>query len=236
MRRWIAGLAVAGVLAGACSGDSDDSEAERRDLLTPDFAPDPGAVNGPTPSSAGGGTGTSQGPGGEPSAFPETRGSLVDPAGDATPAVADSAPPWADLVGGTLTRRSDGFELRVRLAGGSAPRTTDPDHTMNIASYYDVTGDGVIDYEVFANLAARGWGSSWFDNRGRRAYVNEKSGVRIEVAGDEVVLHFSLSHLGGAERFQWALASEWGRYEVLSTPASARDDAPDNDAAVRFPG
>jgi hypothetical protein len=89
---------------------------------------------------------------------------------------------------------------------------------------------------VWANLARRGWGGSWFDNRGRKAQLGEKAGVGIEVAGDEVVLRFPLVRLGGAEQFRWSLASEWGRYEALSTSATAKDEAPDFDAAARFPG
>ena len=107
---------------------------------------------------------------------------------------------------------------------------------MNIASFYDVDGDGRIDFEVWANLAARGWGGSWFDNRAGAARYGDKAEVGITVAGDEVVLRFPLSHLGGLDRFRWALASEWGRYEALSTKATARDDAPDDDGAARFPG
>jgi hypothetical protein len=165
-----------------------------------------------------------------------TAAAITDPSGDLTPSLADPPPPWADLTGATLLRRADGFELRVRLGGGSAPTGTDEDHTMNIASFYDVDGDGTIDYEVWANLAAHGWGGSWFDNRAGKAAFADKANVAITVAGDEVVLRFPLSHLGGAEAFRWSLASEWGRYEVLGTVATARDDAPDHDAAARFPG
>lgn len=107
---------------------------------------------------------------------------------------------------------------------------------MNIATFFDVNGDGSIDFEVWANLASGGWGSSYFDNMNRKAFVQEKSGVAVAVEGADVVLRFPLSHLVFAERFRWALASEWGRYEVLGTVAMARDDAPENDAAARFPG
>jgi hypothetical protein len=64
----------------------------------------------------------------------------------------------------------------------------------------------------------------------------DKSGVAVSTEGDALVLRFPLSHLGFADRFRWSVASEWGRYEVLGTAATARDDVPDNDGAARFPG
>lgn len=105
---------------------------------------------------------------------------------------------------------------------------------MNIASFYDVNGDGQIDYEVWANLADTGWAASYFDDTTGKARFGEQAGVAVALAGDELVLRFPASHLGGASRLRWSLASEWGKYEVISTLAAARDDAPDNDAAVSF--
>jgi len=164
-----------------------------------------------------------------------TSASVADLAGDATPAV--GAPAWADLVGGRLTRSADGFELRVALDGGSAPASSGADdRTMNVASFYDVDGDGSIDYEVWANLASGGWGGSWFDNRAGTARFADDSGVAIHVEGAEVVLRFPLSHLGGAERFRWSVASEWGPVSALGTELTARDDMPDDDAPAAFPG
>jgi hypothetical protein len=162
---------------------------------------------------------------------------VTDRAGDATPSLVDRAPAWADLVGARLVRSDGGFELRVRLDGGSAPqKTDDDDHTMNIASFYDLDGDGRIDTEVWLNVASSGWGATWFDNVGDGGGFQEGSGVTVTPEGDEVVARFPLSHLGGAERFRWALASEWGRYEAIGTVAAARDDVPDNDNVAAFPG
>jgi hypothetical protein len=155
--------------------------------------------------------------------------------GDATPSTVDAAPRWADIIGARLLRSGDRYELRIRLAGGDAPETTDDQHTMNVASFYDVDGDGAIDYEVWANLAAGGWGAAYYDDGPGQGGAGEGSGVDVTTEGDEVVLRFPTSHLAGAERFQWSTASEWGRYEALGTPAMARDDAPDDDEAVRFP-
>ena len=107
---------------------------------------------------------------------------------------------------------------------------------MNVASFFDVDGDGVIDYEVWVNLADTGWGSAYFDNNGSGAKFGQASGVAVEVAGDELVLRFPLAHLGDSRSFRWSSASEWGRYAVISTPAAASDDAPDNDGFARFVG
>ena len=136
----------------------------------------------------------------------------------------------------TLRRTDAGFELRVRVAGGDAPESSgDGGHTMNVASFYDVDGDGEIDYEVWANVADGGWGGSYFDDReGTSAYL-EESGVTIGTEGDEVVIAFPHEHLADAASFRWAVGSEWGRYEAIGTPAAVRDDVPDAGAAT-FPG
>lgn len=105
---------------------------------------------------------------------------------------------------------------------------------MNIASFFDIDGDGLIDYEVWVNLADTGWSPAYFDNDVSGARFGQASGVAVEVAGDELILRFPLAYLGNARSFRWSLASEWGRYEVISTPAAASDDAPDDDGFVRF--
>ena len=243
MRREWAVLAV--LLVAACTPGGAKKNASGENLLAPQFAPDTTVASaapaggGPTTSS----TATSGSASGRPAAQVTapavpgaTTAAIVDPQGDLTPSPDDPPPPWADLVGGTLIRRGSGFELRVRLGGGTAPATTDRSHTMNIASFYDVDGDGTTDYQVWANVAAGGWGGSWRDERRDMSRFMEQSGVTIEVAGDEVVVRFPLSHVGGAERFRWSLASEWGRYTVLGTRSTAKDDAPDDNASARFPG
>jgi hypothetical protein len=173
-----------------------------------------------------------------PPVGPPTMAAFTDPAGDVTPSPLDPPPPWADLLGATLRRSSAGYELRVRLGGGQAPaHTTDDQHSMNIASFYDVDGNGSIDYQVWANLADDGWGPAWFDDatpQGRNKF-GAASGVVVAVEGDEVVFRFPLDHLGGAARLRWSIASEWGTYTTLSTPAAARDSAPDAGPAP-FPG
>src|SRR5688572_29510098 len=253
MRRWGALLLLGLMTAGCVRGSSDRDEGRGESLLTPQFdaleaaptdatssttAARPGGASTTTETMPGSRTTTTTRPAGQvapPVVTGATTAAVVDRQGDLTLSV-DPPPAWADLVGGTLIRRADGFELRVRLGGGTAPTTTDEDHTMNVASFYDVDGDGRIDFEVWVNLAANGWGPSWFDNTRKKGRFGDKSGVTVAVERDEVVLRFPLSHIGGAERLRWSLASEWGRYEVLGTDATARDDAPDFDAAARFPG
>jgi len=168
-----------------------------------------------------------------PPTFAPTTATISDRKGDVTFSV-DRPPAWADLVGGTLTRRPEGYELRVKL-GAEVPSTYESERTINIASFYDVTGDGSIDYEVWVNLASGGWGGSYFDNTRRGANRLNDEALAIRTEGAELVVGFPLSHLASAERMQWSLAMEWGRYEVIGTVAAARDDAPDNDAAAQFP-
>ena len=249
----VAGLAVCVAASGACARGGGKKEGGRS-LLTPKFKPDPeaggtGSTVATTSTTAPGeSTTTVRGARGSTTTTAAGAGSdggglallppsatINDKTGDLTTSL-DPPPAYADLVGATLTKRPEGFELRVALGGGSAPSTIDEDHTMNVASFYDVDGDGSIDFEVWANLASTGWGASYFDNKGGRSTFQQASGVTVGAEGGDVVLRFPLSHLGYAERFRWSIASEWGRYEVLGSPATARDDAPDNDGAARFPG
>jgi hypothetical protein len=246
-RRWGAALAL--LLLASCARGKPHEDGTGKSLLKPTFAPDrEGAALGdgsgastststPTASRSGSKSSSTTVTTLQASASAnEIVVAIGDRVGDLTPSPLDPPPPWADLAGAKLTRTPSGFELRVTLGGGTAPTTTDEDHTMNVASFYDVDGDGTVDYEVWANLASGGWGSSWFDNDGRRGAFQERSGVTVTVEGGDVVMRFPATHLGGFERFRWSVASEWGRYEVLGTAATARDDAPDNDGAARFPG
>jgi hypothetical protein len=239
-------VAVVLVLAAACTGGDDDDSAAptRSESLAPAFPP---AVADPA-----GGTTTAPAGTGQPSGAPTTAdtatgatatstapadqvitATMTDPSGDLTPSL-ERPPAYADLAGATLWRRPTAFELRVKLAAPAPQRAEDAEHTMNIASFYDVNGDGHVDYEVWANLSADGWGGSYYDNRAGTASHGPSSGIAWVPQGDEVVMVFPLPYLGNASRFRWSLASEWGRYEVLTTPASARDDAPDDDQPANF--
>jgi hypothetical protein len=246
--RWVRVLLLLSIVTTGCTRDGDERAADTDDLLTPLFAPATTATTTQSQGSAAGGPGaTSTAPNGAsattvagsppPAAAGVSTAALTDRIGDLTPSPLDPPPSWADLAGATLNRRPDGFELRVRLGGPAAPTTTDEDHTMNVASFYDLDGNGRVDFEVWANLAAGGWGASYFDNttKGKNRY-GDASGVAIAVEGTEVVLRFPLASLRSAASFRWAVASEWGRYEVLGTAAMARDDVPDFDGAAPFPG
>ena len=247
MRKYAASAALiaAVVVPAACKNDSPEARAlKHENSLRPTFAPEPtttSSVASPrqsisttstsvgTPAGASASTSTT--------AFvPVLEASVSDAVHDVTPSV-DPPPAWADLLDAHLTRSGSGFELRVRLGGGTAPqRASDSDHTMNIASFYDVDGDGEIDYEVWANVSSTGWGSSYFDDVHHRGGYQERSGVTVTPEGDAVVMRFPLSHLGQAARFRWSVSSEWGRYETLETLAAARDEMPDNSGSVPFPG
>ena len=244
-------LLVLFLVASACArGGGGDDEKEQAQL-DPTFPPAE-AAPGVSPSTAAGGPSAEPGSPGSnaPGAAPggagtgetipppppgATQGVIADPAGDVTPTPLDPAPKFADLTGARLIRRVDGFELRVRLNDAAPSASPDDDHTMNIASFYDVDGDGSINFEVWLNLGPGGWGGSWFDNDTEQAKFQEDAQLNITVEGNEVVAKFPVGHVGGAEQFRWSLASEYGRYEAIGTIAMARDDAPDNDQPAAFP-
>ena len=246
MRRLRPAVAVVVIAVSACSADGGGEGTRPKVALTPRYPTETTAVttppsgDGPAPAGAGGGapsTAVAGAPGGgaaAAAASAPTTASFGDPTGDLTVSV-DRPPRYADLAGATLTRSASGFELRVRL-GDNAPATGAEGRTLNVASFYDVTGDGGVDYEIWLNLGEGGWGGAYFDNtrRGGNRF-GQQAGVTVEVAGNEVVGRFPLAHLASAETFRWSLASEWGRYEVIGTTAAARDDAPDNDVPARFP-
>lgn len=163
--------------------------------------------------------------------------SFDDPVGDATPGVGnDEPPPWTDLAGATMDRRGNAYRLTVRL-GGEAPERSDGSATMNIASFYDVDGDGAIDYEIWVNLGPDGWGAAWYDNRDQGdAAFGPDSNVTVSPKGHTVELLFPDVMLGAPKRFRFSLASEYGELSTLGSSFARRDDAPDDDQAVAFPG
>jgi hypothetical protein len=197
---------------------------------SPDGAPAPTRAQPPD-----GGSSAAPSPGAGPSetAAAALAHSLADAVGDVTPSPADPAPEWADLAGATLAGSQDGWELRVRLAA-SAPGSIAGGRTFNVATFFEVDGDGRTDYEAWANLGEAGWGSASYDDRAPAARFGTRSGVAVSARGAEVVLRFGPSVVGGALGFRWALVSEYGRYELIGTDAAARDAAPDSGAA-EFP-
>ena len=128
------------------------------------------------------------------------------------------------------------FELVVSLDGDVPSKANDPDRTMNVASFYDLDGDGRIDAEIWVNLADDGWGGAYYDNRATTAAFARESQVAVQTDQQRLVIRFPAAHLHGATAFRWSIATEWGRFETIGTALAARDDAPDDDAAVTFPG
>lgn len=226
--------------AGCSSGDDAASEPpaalEGRTGLTPTYAPTTSADDRSSTTVAVTSTTETGLPATPTTSTPSTEASasITDPAGDVT-AGAEEAPAWADLVGAVLTLRPSFYELRVRL-GTTAPTTSgSSDHTLNVATFVDVDGDGQVDYELWANLADGGWDGSWFDDRTGAAAFSDDAAMDVLVEAGDLVVRFPPAYVGSADAFRWSLASEYGRYAALGTTRTSRDDAPDEDAAVAFP-
>lgn len=160
---------------------------------------------------------------------------VQDPTGDVDEPLLVDAPEYADLRAGAIEIDGDRVTLSVSFAT-ETPETSDDDHTMNVASFYDIDGDGTVDYEVWANLSSTGWGTSWFDNRQRRSLYGSDDEVEVRVTPAALVLTYPRSYLGDAQAFRWALAAEWGTYEALATGRMTSDRAPDEGRPARFPG
>jgi hypothetical protein len=147
----------------------------------------------------------------------------------------EPSPDWADLAEATLLREDDRFTRTVGF-GAPAPTTSGSgDHTMNVASFYDVDGDGYIDFEVWANLADGGWDTAYWDNTGDGSAFSDDDEVDVAVTDGRLVLTFPATLVADAWQLRWAVASEYGRYEVLGTSLTARDDLPDDDRPAPFP-
>ena len=242
-KRAAAGFVLVALAVAGCvrTGGGDDASGLDGRMPPPTFAPltsDAASTTTSTRSAQSGVTSsttpttpTTRSPG---AATVTTSASITDDVGDPSITL-EQRPAWADLAGATLQRSSAGYELRVSLAAAPPTVAPDDDHTMNIATFFDVDGDGVVDYEVWVTLADNGWGPAYFDDGRDRAWYAERSGVAVTVDGDEVVLRFGLNHLGGADRIRWALSSEWGRYEAIGTPTMARDQAPNGGRPADFP-
>lgn len=169
-----------------------------------------------------------------PAPTPVLRAAVDDAVGDVTTSV-EPPPDHADLVRTEVMRDVDGFTVRHELHG-VAPPDTDDEHTMNIATFFDVDGDGEVDHHVWANLSSSGWGSAYFDERSGTARYADEDDVEVHVDDEgRVVVRFPHGHLSDARSFRWSVGSEWGRYEVIGTDAAARDSAPEDHGSVPFP-
>ncbi len=158
---------------------------------------------------------------------------ISDPAGDLSSSV-EGAPASADIVAVQLTRKGKEIEVRTTFAG-AVPARQSGSKGMNVASFYDVDGNGMIDYEVWASLADSGWGTGHLDDRENQATFGPATGIEVAVEGNTLVTRFPMDRIGGAESFRWSAASEWGSYESMAASTSARDYAPDA-GAVDYPG
>ena len=174
------------------------------------------------------------GSGDSPAAKPEPSGPLraavSDPTGDVRGTLT-GAPAYADLTGAALTR-ADSFEVRVSFAGAVPQRQTD-DRIVQVATFYDLDGDGETDYEVWASLADDGWGTSYRTPDGAR--FGEDSGARATPEGNDLVITFPLTHLQRAEKMAWAVGAQWGTLEQVASGTTSKDNAPDGGWAG-FPG
>lgn len=260
MRPTLALVAMVSLTLSGCVGPADRArlteEQQTTDALEPSFSPlpstaiedtaDPTAVStrGPTPTApAENRTSEPEAPD-EPSpaeASPDRSiprdpapaiAQLDDPAGDVTGV---GSPDWADLWGARLVRDGTTFTLTHVLVG-SAPDQGDGQNTMNIATFFDIDGDGTIDYEIWANLSPDGWGTSYFDEREGTARYAADDDVDVEVVDGDVQLRFPTSHLADTPSFRWSIASEYGPYQAIGTDAMARDYLPDDRSGRPFPG
>lgn len=263
MRPTLVLVAMISLMLSACVGPADRArlteEQRPTDALEPSFSPLPSATteseDTPDPTAASTATGpTPTAPAENPTSEPEapeepspveaspersTPGDpapimarLDDPAGDVTGV---GSPDWADLRGARLIRDGTTFTLTHVLVG-SAPRQGDGQNTMNIATFFDIDGDGTIDYEIWANLSPNGWGTSYFDEREGTARYAADDDVDVEVVDGDVQLRFPTSHLADAPSFRWSIASEYGPYQAIGTDAMARDYLPDDRSGRPFPG
>jgi len=227
------------------SGSSDPTPGDQTTANSDEPTTDPSA--GPTAGTtdAGGTEAVTPGesPGTSPTASPSPttaapfRGSatVTDAPSDRS-ATLEPSPDWADLETIRIQRDDATMTLAIGLSGGAPETAPNDTHTMNIATFFDVDGDGFIDYEIWANVNDSGWGTAYYDNVEGKAEFADQDDIEVEVVDAAVVMTFPANKLASAERFRFATASEYGRYETIGTDLMARDDAPDNDQPARFPG
>ena len=164
---------------------------------------------------------------GEETASPEVvRSSVTDPQGDTTSPLLGSAPEWADLVGGSVERSGTG-DVTLTLVLAAEPEPPREGTTMNVAAFHDLTGDGNIDVEVWANWSADGWFPSWRNNIDGVAAYGDDTGIEVRADGAELQLVVPAERFDDTTSWRWSMGMEWGRYEWLGTSAAAHDLAPD---------
>lgn len=258
-RRRTALLALAlGVAGSACvaPGTTVEEGTQNEGLQAPTFAPLPESTTtgpamveppssapsgtGPTPASTSSPTAASSpaaesSPGSTAAASPRAvRGQLDDATGDLQGLEGGRAPPHADLRRVVLEQGPSTGTITIAFAG-PAPEAAEGDHILNVATYHDVTGDGRVDYEIWASLTSDGWGTAWYDLREGTARYAADDDVEVAVVDGDVVLTFPAGHLDHARSGQWLASSEWGTSVTISSGTSATDDAPDDRAGRPWP-
>lgn len=158
----------------------------------------------------------------------------MDGTGDLQGVGRSSAPAHADLRSLALEVAGDTATITIGFAG-PAPEQGEGDDILNVATYHDVTGDGSVDYEIWASLTADGWGTSWYDVRNGTARFAADDDVDVDVVDGAVVLTFPPGHLGGARSGRWLASSEWGSVATISSGTSTTDDAPDDRSGRTWP-
>lgn len=212
---------------------SDDVSASPAPVVpSPSRSGAPG-TSAPTPAPTA--SEVSREPTATPTATPRpVRGVLFDGTGDMEGLQAGQAPDHADLR--ELTLHMGAEEGRITLAfAAPAPEAADGDQILNVATYHDVSGDGNVDYEIWASLTSEGWGTSWYDLRAGTARFAAEDEVDVEVVDGVVVLTFPPSHLDDARSGRWLASSEWGTALTMSSGTSATDDAPDDRSGAAWP-
>jgi len=189
---------------------------------------DEGTSGDSTDGNAGSGSGDA--PAARPKPAGPLRASVSDPTGDVRGTLT-GAPPYADLTGAALTR-GDVFQVRVSFAGAVPQRQSD-DRIVQVATFYDLDGDGETDYEVWASLADNGWGTSYRTPNGAR--YGDNSGASARPDGNDLVLTFPLAHLERTDSLAWAVGAQWGTLEQVASGTTSKDNAPDGGWAT-FPG
>lgn len=169
---------------------------------------------------------TEQAAQGEDTSPEVVRSAVTDRQGDTTSPLLGSAPEWADLVGGSVERTGTG-DITLTLVLAAEPEPPREGTTMNVAAFHDLTGDGDIDLEVWANWSADGWFPSWRDNLDGGAAYGDDTGIGVRADGPELHLVVPAERFGDTTSWRWSMGLEWGRYAWLGTEAAAHDLAPD---------
>lgn len=257
-RTLVSGVVALGVSLSACAppGAGEDEAAESN--LKPQFSAHPGKKDKPdkakgprrpkkdratAPTSGETQAPATTAPGAATSPAAPTSGaspaptpagpmtaSLTDPSGDVSGGLGGT-PDHVDLAAAGVTRTANGFEVRIEF-GGLLPTRSEGSQVQNVAAFFDLEGDGLVDYETWGSLSDNGWGSSYRTPDDAR--FGSDSGVTARPDGSTLVLTFPLGHLDNARSFRWQVGTEWGTPEQIATGTTASDRA--GEGGVAFPG